>query len=328
MSIVAISETAGSLGLEIGRAVAARLDYDFADREIITEAAERFGQDARALAHVVEERPTLREHFEGGARRYATFVEATILGMAARDDIVLLGRASTLILRDTPHALRVHVDAPKRLRAERVARSAGIALDTALARIAQSDRGRSARTKLLYHVAWGDPVLYDLVLNTERLDVEGGTRAVIRTLADERFRSTDDGRRSVSDRAIVAQVRARLLANALTRDRPIEVHVDDGVVTLTGVVDAAQVWAAAEELTAGVPGVVRIANEIALASEAPDAAPEPDELSHGAFLHGEGRSWGGYGGEWYDREWDALQRYREARRERAHQASRRERRAS
>ena len=35
MSIVAISETAGSLGNEIGRRLAERLRYRFADREII-----------------------------------------------------------------------------------------------------------------------------------------------------------------------------------------------------------------------------------------------------------------------------------------------------
>ena len=40
MSIVAISETAGSLGNEIGRRVAEHLGYRFADREIIAKASE------------------------------------------------------------------------------------------------------------------------------------------------------------------------------------------------------------------------------------------------------------------------------------------------
>src|SRR4029434_4701424 len=45
MSIVAISETAGSLGNEIGRRLAERLNYRFADREIIAKTAERFGEN-------------------------------------------------------------------------------------------------------------------------------------------------------------------------------------------------------------------------------------------------------------------------------------------
>jgi hypothetical protein len=61
MSVVAFSETAGSLGAEVARETAATLGYDFADREIITKAAERFHEDESRLAHFTEERPTLRE---------------------------------------------------------------------------------------------------------------------------------------------------------------------------------------------------------------------------------------------------------------------------
>ena len=59
MSIVAISETAGSLGREIGHTVAATLGYEFADREIISKAAERFGEGVMELTHATEETPKL-----------------------------------------------------------------------------------------------------------------------------------------------------------------------------------------------------------------------------------------------------------------------------
>jgi len=36
MSVVAISENMGSLGIEIGHALAARLGYQFAERDIIS----------------------------------------------------------------------------------------------------------------------------------------------------------------------------------------------------------------------------------------------------------------------------------------------------
>ncbi len=49
MSIVAISETAGSLGIEIGRKLAESLGWEFADREIIAKASEQFGEDVMDL---------------------------------------------------------------------------------------------------------------------------------------------------------------------------------------------------------------------------------------------------------------------------------------
>ncbi len=70
MSIVAISETAGSLGNEIGRRLAERLGYRFADREIIAKASEGVGENVTDLRHGVEEKPTLWERFTDTQHRY------------------------------------------------------------------------------------------------------------------------------------------------------------------------------------------------------------------------------------------------------------------
>src|SRR4029453_11342810 len=121
MSVVAISESMGSLGIEIGRSLAARLGHEFAERDIITKAADRFGQDVARLSHAAEERPTLRERFSAAHGRFAHYVEATVYEMAARDNMVLAGLASTIILAEAPHTLRVRVTGAELRRAERVA---------------------------------------------------------------------------------------------------------------------------------------------------------------------------------------------------------------
>src|SRR3989442_14119689 len=117
MSMVAISETAGSLGREIGRTAAATLGHEFADREIISKAAERFGEGVLELTHATEEKPTLWERFTETQRRYMAYVEAIVLEMAARDHGFLLGRASTISLGQMPRVRRVRISAPDRARA-------------------------------------------------------------------------------------------------------------------------------------------------------------------------------------------------------------------
>src|SRR5207247_9731329 len=104
MSILAISDTAGSLGREIGRTVAAALGHEFADREIISKAAERFGEGVLELTHATEEKPTLWERFTETQGRYMAYVAALLLEMAARYNLVLLGRESTIILGHIPQA--------------------------------------------------------------------------------------------------------------------------------------------------------------------------------------------------------------------------------
>ena len=54
MSVVAMSATLGSWGNEIGRELGRVLGYEFADREIIAEAAGRFGEGVMDLHRVTE----------------------------------------------------------------------------------------------------------------------------------------------------------------------------------------------------------------------------------------------------------------------------------
>lgn len=306
MSVVAISETAGSLGSEIGRAAAETLGYEFADREIITKAADRFGEAISDLAHATEERPTVWERLMETQQRTVTYVEATVLEMAARVNIVLVGRAATIILSKAPHTLRVRISAPQPLRARRLQGQVG---EAAMDAVRRSDRERAARVRFLYRVDWNDPALYDLVLNSERLSVDQSVRLIRETLADERFRSTPASRQAMLDLSSAAQARAALLANPKTRALPISVACADGIVSLSGTVDAAQVWEAVHDTVAGAPGVMRVRNEIALLGYGRGGAADEEDHSHHQYLHGESRTWGGYGGEWYERERRALQKY-------------------
>ena len=289
MSVIAVSENLGSLGIEIGRAVAAARGYEFAERDIIGKAADRFGEDVARLSHAVEERPSFVDRLNSAQRRFAHYVEATILEMAARDDIVLVGLASTIILAGLPHTLRVRVTAPEEPRARRVAQAHGLDAAAALERVRQSDRERDSRVAFLYHVALENPLVYDLVVNTDRLSVEEGAGLVQQALQHPRFQSTDGSRRAVRDLSLVSQARAVLAANPVTRARPISVECADGVISLGGRVEEWSVRGAAEQALARVPGI----REIRFLSFAVIDGPGSGESR--PDLHGEAHRWGGHG---------------------------------
>jgi cytidylate kinase len=296
MSIVAMSESVGSGGTEIGRALAAALGWEFADREIITKAAESFGEGVSELRHATEEKPTLWDRFRHSQQRYATYVEATVLELAARDNVVLVGRASTVILRDVRHALRVRVIAPDSVRAERIERQQGLVADAARAYVEHADQDLAARVRFLYHLDWEAPLLYDVVLNTERMSQARGVAVLREMLADERLAATDTSRRELLDRSLAARARAALLANETTRARDIKVSVAEGAIELTGRVTTEVEFRTAQAAVSSIPGVTAVRNRLIV------YAGPVDDLGHGQFRHGEERSWGGYGGGSYERE--------------------------
>jgi cytidylate kinase len=296
MSIVVMSETVGSGGTEIGRALASALGWEFADREIITKAAESFGEEVVDLKHATEEKPTLWDRFRQSQRRYMTYIEAIVLEMAARDDVVLVGRASTVILRDVGHALRVRVSAPEGVRAASICQQHGLTAAAALDYVHEADRDLAARVRFLYHLDWNDPLLYDVVLNTERLGVPAAVAVLRARLQEERLTPSDASRQALRERSLVALARAALLANPITRMRTIGVAVTGELVELTGHVQTEAERQAAAAAVSRIAGVTEVRNDLVVVS-----GPS-DYLAHGQFRHGEERSWGGYGGGGYDAE--------------------------
>lgn len=262
MSIVAICETLGSQGIEIGREVGRALGWEFADREIIAKAAERFGENVSDLRHAAEEKPTLWERWTDTQSRYKTYIEAIILEMATDDDVVLAGLASTIVLRPVTHALRVRTNAPERVRVERVEQQHGLTREAALYHVRQSDHERAARVKFLYRVNVDDPLLYDVVLNTERLMADEGARLVREALHGPRFQTSEASQCELVDLGIAAGAKAAFMASPAIGLRRIFVSASGGYVSLSGIVEAEDERKVAQEIVEKMPGVTGVMNEI------------------------------------------------------------------
>jgi cytidylate kinase len=262
MSIVAISETAGSLGNEVGRRLAERLGYRFADREIIAKASERFGENVTDLRHAAEEKPTLWERLTDTQQRYKLFVEAIILEMAGGDNVVLAGLASAIVLRPVSHALRVRANAPERIRAARVEQQQGLTREASLDYVRQADHERAARVKFLYNVSVDDPFLYDIVVNTERLTADEGARLLQEAVQQPRFQTSADSQRQIIDLGIVAGAKAAFRASPMIDPREVFVSANGGYVSLSGAVDGEEGRQLVQEMVEKIPGVTGILNEI------------------------------------------------------------------
>jgi cytidylate kinase len=207
MSIVAISPTLGSQAEEIGRHLAQALGYEFADREILLTAAEQFGADPGALSAVTKRAPTLWDRFTDTKRQYRAAVESVLWEVAARDRVVLVGRGATWVLREVGHTLRVRITAPRHVRARRVEMAGGL-LPDAMNLVAHSDWERATWMRFLHNTDWDDPCGYDLVLNTERVDVADASQAIRVMLDQARFQPTVASLAIVRDRCVSARVEA------------------------------------------------------------------------------------------------------------------------
>lgn len=257
MAIVTISSGVGAGGPEIGAVLAKRLGYRYLDREVIAEAASRYGLAEAKLIRLDESKPSLFDRLDAEGRLYVAGIKAVLWEFAQSDEVVLMGRGGQWLLRHIPHALHVRVAAPFEVRVARLAQQTEGETGRRLPSralidvVRRDDAGRAGRLRYLYGVDIRDPALYDLVINTTQVTIAAAVELLATMARRPDFAPTEAGRRIVLDRRLASLVEVALAQDPKIRKRRITVEATGGVVTLGGTADLEQ----AAKMARDVPGV-------------------------------------------------------------------------
>jgi len=233
MAIITISRGSHSGAQAVAEGVAARLGVPCVSREIIAAAAESAGIPVGTLDESLDRPPSIFERMSRERDTYLVFVRAALHRHAAQGSFVYHGHDGHLLL-DLPNVLRVRVVAPMAYRVAAVVETLGLSERDAERHIAKIDKHRAKWTKFLYGVAWDDPLLYDTIVNLEKIDVEAAVELIADAASAPRFAWTDALRAEAADRALVHEVWAELAKVPETRNAELEVVAAAGVVTLRG----------------------------------------------------------------------------------------------
>jgi cytidylate kinase len=257
MAIITISPQMGAGGPEIGMGLTQRLGYRYVDHELIADAVRRYGLAEDKASHLDESKPTLFERFDVETRHYITVLQTTLLELAEQDNCVIIGRGGQWLLRGIPHVFRMRVIAPFDIRVRQwIKRSAEIAGETPNQRAAvefvrRDDSERSGRMRYLYEVDLDDPLLYDAIVNTEKLRYDAVVDMIERLVKRPEMATTEAGRQLLASRVLASRVQVALATNPETRRYRITVEARDGIVTLEGTTALDR----AVEVARSVPGV-------------------------------------------------------------------------
>lgn len=191
--IVTISHVSGGLGDSVGRAVADRLGFRHVNEDVITMAAQRHGLDEATVADAERRRSLLEriaEDFSGPvmdptggmliqdveafARRddVRQLIVHAIRDLADQGQVVIVAHAAAIPLADRKDVLRVMVTASDEVRTARLAEGYGGDKTAAAKFLKQSDAGRADYFQRFYKIRQETPIHYDVVLNTDTLDVD------------------------------------------------------------------------------------------------------------------------------------------------------------
>lgn len=113
--------------------------------------------------------------------RFIEILSSIMRGEAQTGNGVILGRGSQMILRDAPGACHVFVVAPLPLRIEWAMRRERLDRAAAERWVRQVDGDRVAYHRKFWKVDIADPLLYDVIINTEQIAIPKAAEIVAKT---------------------------------------------------------------------------------------------------------------------------------------------------
>ena len=263
MPVIALTQEMGSLAKDVSLQLAETLGLAVMRHEVIEHVAERMQVSTSLIGRLRSGKAGLVERLTTDRRSVALYTAQELFALAERGNVVLRGWGATCLLRPVPHVVCVRITRSMKKRVEWLMGD----LETddaefAEAEIRRSDQAHAARMHEQFGVTWGDPLLYDLVLNTERLSVDSCVQQIRALVARPEFAETPASVALLRNMATQARVRAALRADETTRGVDITVESDDGKLVLRGIVADAREKDASAAVAAAVSGVVSVDNQL------------------------------------------------------------------
>lgn len=190
MAVITISRQYGAGGRTLGKMISKKLDYSFADNEIIQMVAKEANVSPHWVENVEKEAGTKLSRIlssmvsqkwvdrvladERGyidEQIYLDYLVLIIAKIADEGDVVILGRGSQYILDDHPDACHILLIDELENRIKFVMENEKFSRKKATQVVNYEDRRRVSLFKKLGKIDYDKPALYHMVLNMSRINL-------------------------------------------------------------------------------------------------------------------------------------------------------------
>jgi len=232
---------------------------------VVDHVAGKMHVSTSLINRLREGKAGLIERAKTDTERLALYTAEEVFELANKGNVVLRGWGATCLLRPVPHVLTVRITRSFHKRVEWLMNHLETDdRDFAESEIRRSDHAHATRMHQLFGVTWGDPVLYDIVLNTDRLSVHSCVEQIRQLSQRPEFQESEASRQLLANMTLASRVRSALKDNETTQEVNITIEAQKGRVILKGIVVNAHEQAEVEKVTSMVSGVAGVENRLRL----------------------------------------------------------------
>lgn len=265
MPVIAMTHEMGSLAKDVALELAQSMNLAVMRHEVVEHVAQKMHVSSSLINRVRGGKAGLIERMTTDKERFALYSTEEVFALASQGNVVMRGWGASCILRPVPHVVCVRVTRSFEKRVAWLMEHLETNdRDVAEAEIRRSDNAHTARMHQQFGVTWGDPVLHDLVLNTDRLSVATCVEQIKLLTSRPEFQETPESHARLADLTLQARIRAALKDHPATQNVNVTIDCANGAVTLRGIVVNAHERAEAEKTVAAVAGVTSVSDALHL----------------------------------------------------------------
>ncbi|MBC5767677.1 cytidylate kinase family protein [Ramlibacter albus] len=267
MPVIALTQEMGSLAKDVAVRLGETAGLAVTRHEVVENVAERMQVPTSLINRLRGGKAGLVERLSTDAKSVAVYTAEEVFSQAQRGNVVLRGWGATLLLRPVSHVVSVRITRSFANRVAWLMENLGTEDRAAAeAEVRRSDEAHASRMRAQFGVNWGDPVLYDLVINMDRITVDSAVAQILALAARPEFQETDASRARLEALALNARVRAALKANESTASTNVDIDSEGGKVTLSGMVVNDQELAEVARVAGVVAGTGNVDNQLRVMS--------------------------------------------------------------
>jgi len=182
--VITMSRLPGAMGSDLAHKLAADLQIDLYDHQIVEEIARNANVSQKIVESLDEQDRSVLDdwisslgEYHMWAYDYLTQLTRVICAIGTHGHSIIIGRGASYILpKDV--SLRVLVVAPLEVRVSNVMRKYGVSEKDARLNVMRSEAERRAFIRKYFQADLTEPTNFDLVVNTENTDIDIAARII------------------------------------------------------------------------------------------------------------------------------------------------------
>jgi two-component system response regulator CpxR len=200
------------------------------DKDLVAESSRPSGMSEGKIMRAFSAKASVFNKFTHEKERSIAHIRYALAESLLSDNLIVAGFTGHLIPRKISHVLRICLIADMKSRISVAVKENGFTEKEAIRQIHRHDEDRSVWVNTITGSSdpW-DPSLYDMVIPTDKIDIEGAPSLVMEYLEKDILKATDESQKLAQDFLLGASVGVALAKEG----HNVDVSAKEGSVTLT-----------------------------------------------------------------------------------------------